>query len=256
MHGVVSHKSAGDLTELQTLGVKIVRLTYYVRNTDNSHWPWHLEAFDAAGIEPMLCVHDTDSIEHTVTTLAALTRQFPNRLWQVGNEWNASGWSHNDFAVKGKQYAVLMRRVMAACPVGTRFCGVGLAFNFAQAAYLADYLAAGGPMLEAWCVHTYGVPNYPRATILDTQTVLRGRMPLWITEYGVEKAAMDKAWGPQTDAAFEEEQRKEMVDLLAVVPTLGVNRTYYYCFSGDLRFAMLMDDGRRRPIWDALHDAI
>jgi hypothetical protein len=255
-HGVVSHKSAGDLDDLKALGVKIVRLTYYVRNPDSTHWTWQLPLFDAAGIEPMLVVHDTDSVEHTVATMADLTRRYSNRLWQVGNEWNASGWSRGDFAITGGQYAVLMQRVIAACPAGTRFCGVGLAFNYAQATYLADYLAAGGPTLEAWCIHTYGVPNTPRLTVGQTQAVLKGRMPLWITEYGIEKASMEQAWGPQTDAAFEEEQRKEMIDLLAVAGSLGVSRTYYYCMSGDEKFALVMDDGRHRPAWDVLHAAL
>jgi hypothetical protein len=81
-------------------------------------------------------------------------------------------------------------------------------------------------------------------------------MPLWITEYGIEKAAMEDAWGPQTDAAFEEEQRRLVVDIVANAGKIGVARTYYYCMSGDERFALVMNDGRRRSAHDALHDSI
>jgi len=77
-------------------------------------------------------------------------------------------------------------------------------------------------------------------------------MPLWITEYGIAKTAMEQAWGTMTDAQAEAEQVKEMAEMLAVAGSLGVSRTYYYCISGDLPFALVLDDGQRRPIWEVL----
>lgn len=255
VHAVVSHKSAGDLDELKALGVKKVRLTYYVRNPDNSHWTWHLPLFDAAGIEPMIVVHDFDSMDQSVEVMRDLTTRFPGRRWQIGNEYNFHGWSKDDFAYHGGQYAVMMQRIIAACPPGTRFVGCGLAFNFDQVGYLRDYLAAGGPILEAWAIHAYGVPVVLDTTVRPTQAMLAGKMPLLVTEYGINRADQVQAWGPRTDAQIAEEQRRTLVDVTSHAGALGVSETYWYCLSGDLPFALVDDAGIRSPAWLALQAA-
>lgn len=257
-HGVIAHQLTGNVAQMDELGCKLARITYYVREPDpkyHENWAWQLPYFDAHGIEPLIIIHDTDSADHTVETLVRLTGLYPNRLWQIGNEWNAGEWSRGGFGNTGTKYAEIMRRLIAACPVGTRFVGVGLAYNYAQPEYLRSYLAAGGPTLKAWCIHVYGVPVTLTSTVQETQDVLRGRMPLWITEYGIDRTQQELAWGPRTDAQIDEEQRRTVAEVTQNAGRLGVSRAYHYDMNddSDFGFGLVRADGvTKRPSWYAM----
>lgn len=260
VHGVVSHRNSGELGGLKALGVKHARVTYYPKESAAAcaAWDWHLPLFDVAGVEPLICVHDFDNATDAVLVMADLTMRYPNRLWQVGNEYDAQpwrGWCHT-----GAQYAVLMQRIVAACPAGTRFAGMGLASwkddLVRQPAFLRDYLYAGGPPLVAWCLHTYGVPVLPamRAKVKATRAILGDRWPLWITEYGIDRFAQEKAWGPRTDAELDEEHRTTVAEVTANAGVCGVSRTYHYCYwdATDTGFGLVRSDESARPAWYAL----
>jgi len=262
--GCVAQRGAGDIAGMVALGAKIVRVTFYTAQdtpqyrTDIASW---LTQFDAAGIEPVIVVHDFQNATNAPAMMASLVASFPNRTWQVGNEYNGQPWREKSpgwgpGSTTGTFYAGLMQQVVAACSAA-RFVGMGLAFNFAQAQFLADYIAGGGPTLEAWCIHVYGCPYNANVTVPETTAVLQGKMPLWITEYGIEEASMVAAWGPQTLAQCDAEQCKEMAALLAVAGSLGVSRTYYYCYwdDTDTGFGLVRKDESHRPAWDSLHAA-
>jgi len=254
-HGVILHRcSQEEIDGCLALGVRHVRVTYYTKASPavNDAWRWKLLAFDAIGIEPLIIVHDVDSSDQAVLVLTQLTALYSGRTWQVGNEWdgNLQHWCHT-----GGQYAVLMQRIVAACP-GQQFVGMGLSFSAAQPNFLRDYLAAGGPELVAWCIHTYGVPVLPamREKVKATQAVLQNRWPLWITEYGIERSSQEAAWGPRTDAQVDEEHRLTVAQITANAGVCGVSRTYHYCYwdDRDFAFGLVRRDESRRPAWDAM----
>lgn len=245
VHGVVTHRNSDtELRGVAALGVRHVRTTYYARESAevNAAWPQKLATMDALGIEPLMILHDFDQ---DVDVIHRVVRQFPERLWQIGNEANA--YPHY-WLGEPAQYARLMRELMAAHPT-TRFVGMGLAFNYAQAGYLKAYLAAGGPMLAAWCIHCYGAPISFAVPVRETQAVLQNRMPLWVTEYGIDRAQQEQAWGPRTLAQLDAEQADEIADVLRRAGPLGVSRTYQYCYydGTDDGFGLVRADESLRP---------
>lgn len=66
-------------------------------------------------------------------------------------------------------------------------------------------------------------------------------------------ANQEQAWGPRTDAPVDADQDKEMRDVRARAGSLGVSRTYAYCWwdNTDYEFGLTRRDGSLRPA--ALH---
>ncbi len=236
--GVCTHRnSEGEIAGVQALGVGHARVTIYtLQSGDLASWAWKMPQYDAAGLSLLIVVHDPINSDDMVTAMAALTRKYQGRTWQVGNEADADP-AH--YAGTGKKYAALMRRVIAACPVGTQFAGMALATTWKDddgrwTAFLKDYLAAGGPTLAAWCGNAYR-DVVAQAAVLHR--ALNGRMPVWITEFGTEHG---------DDA---------QIALLATVPTFakgGVSRAYWYCYwdAQDEGFGLVRYDDAHRPAWE------
>lgn len=264
--GVCGHRWSGvELDGLIAIGCQHVRIDYYTQDTQEAHdsYERRLADSDAAGIEPLILVHDFPTLAEVPRVMATLTTRFPGRLFQVGNEYDAQPWrkEHPDWrgwTDSGASYAKLMNAVRAACPTA-RFVGMGLALDgVGQAKYLSEYLAAGGPMLEAWCIHSYGCPVSPTKA-LPTHAVLKGRMPLWVTEFGQNKWQIEAAWGAHTDASCEAEVAKQITAWIADAPKNGVTRAYVYCyFDGqdegpNQGFGLVRPDESRRPSWNTIH---
>lgn len=244
-HGVVTHRNSDDeLRGVAALGVRHIRTTYYSRESDavNATWPHKLALMDTLGIEPLMILHDF-SLDKAI--IHRVVDEFPTRLWQIGNESNAhpAYWLGDP-----AKYAALMRELVAAHP-STRFAGMGMAFNYQQAGYLKSYLAEGGPLLSAWCIHCYGAPIALDKPIRETQAILKNRMPLWITEYGIDRVNQEQAWGPRTTAQLDTEQADEIADVLRRAGPLGVSRTYQYCYHDDTDdgFGLVCKDESPRP---------
>jgi hypothetical protein len=228
--GCVAQQGAGDLAGMVALGATIVRVTFFTAQDTTPAYrvgiaQW-LAAFDAAGVEPVIVVHDFPTLASVVPAMVSLTTSFPNRTWQVGNEWEAVP---NPFCSTGGQYAVLMQQVVAACP-GVRFAGMGLATTPTGDAarwttFAQDYFAARGPTLAAWCIHAYRDVGAQVATM---QSALLNRWPLWVTEYNVVP--------------------------IPLFAGMGVSRAYWYCYwdNGGPQ-GLVNADGSHRPAWDALH---
>jgi hypothetical protein len=245
VHGVVTHRNSdAELAGVAALGVRHVRTTYYSRESDdvNASWGWKLPNMDALGIEPLMVLHDFDQ---DVAAINRIVSAHPTRTWQIGNEANAypNYWLHDP-----ANYAGLMRELVTAHPT-TKFVGMGLAFSYGQADYLKGYFVFGGPILTAWCIHCYGVPIALDVPVAETQAVLKGRMPLWVTEYGINRVDQERAWGPRTTEQIDAEQAKEIGDVIARASSLGISRTYQYCyFDGtDDGFGLVRTDGSLHP---------
>ena len=251
-HGINTHRnSAEEIQAVADLGCRHARVTVYTANpVDVQSWAWKIPAMEAQGITPLLCVHDFDQRNNAIVQMVNLTTTFPNRTWQVGNEANAypDYWLHDP-----AQYASLMQSLLVICP-NARFVGMGMAHGNGATDYLKGYLAAGGPLLDAWCIHLYGVPVNIDAIVRETQAVLKGKMPLWITEYGIDGAAQIAAWGPQTPAQLDAEQRLTVQRVTEAAGPLGVSRTYCYAMwdDQDYGFGITRKDDAHRPSWDAL----
>ena len=231
-HGCVIHRgSQGEIDGLKALGVTLARSTFYTAqdlstSTYRAAFGARLLALDAAGIESLIVVHDFPTWVSVVPAMVSLVASFPNRTWQVGNEWDAQPWS---FCNTGSQYAVLMQQVITACP-GVSFAGMGLATTPAGdaarwTAFVQSYFASSHPTLEAWCIHSYA--NVP-AQVAAIQSALLNRFPLWITEYN-------------------------QVPIPAFA-ALGVERAYWYCYwdAGGPQGLVNADDSHR-PAWNTMH---
>ena len=254
-HGVNIARAAGiELDGLKNLGVKFVRHTFYTKQDTGDYdgiFRARLLALDALGIETLIVVHDFDSAYEISSKMAELVKRYPNRLWQIGNEWDAATWV--PFGNTGAQYAEIMREVIKVCP-NTSFVGMGLATSdvpntppdiIRQPKFLTDYLNNSGPLLKAWCIHIYGHPviNTFKSLVTATQQVLKQRMPLWVTEYGT----FDD----------DETERQMIVDITTNAPKYGVSRTYQYCFwAGDSNFGLVDRNDNPRPAFNELKNRI
>ena len=194
--GVVAHRlDSAEVSELRELGVKYVRITFYAsfdRSGQLAHLSQSLAALDAVGIAPLIVVHDFASADQVAPTMADLTERFPDRQWQVGNEWD---FTPEHFASTGTAYAQLMQEVLTKAPRG-RYVGLGLAGGDLPRweRWFASYRAAGGPRLDAYAIQVYGDVQ---AQVAEAKR-LAGDTPLWVTEVG----GLPNASGlPETQAA-------------------------------------------------------
>lgn len=260
-HGVVIQRgSQGEIDGVAALGAKVVRMTYFTANEVDPNYRRDFEgrllALDAKGIETLLVVHDFPAWEAVAPKMADLVQSFPNRTWQLGNEYDAQPW--RGWGNTGARYATLMRDVVTACP-GQRFVGMGLASADGQGIpgvapditrqpqFLRDYLAANGTMLAAWCLHLYGTLATITAKANATSQVLAQRMPLWLTEY-------NQSTPPDISDATEVQI---VSDVTANAARLGVSRTYFYDYwDGPGSRGLVRNDDTHRPAWDTFHSII
>lgn len=226
--GLVAHVCDDrEVAALKAMQVSTVRTTYYTQGTEPGEFEQRLARLRAAGIEPLVVTHDFRTLmaDWIAATMGNMDTRFPGTLWQVGNEWNTSGHPYG----KGGKYASLIEAIRAASPA-IRLVGMGLGSDDNQDLYLAEYLVAKLAPLEAWCVHCYGVPLQPAFDKYPALAIqrLNGYMPVWVTEFGVDRSALEQAWGPLTVAQCDTHQAEFIRGALASTATSGVERVYGY----------------------------
>lgn len=239
--GVVVHMATPPVVAaVKATGVQHVRWTLYLADerTDPAaaplYWDDSLRQFDEAGLTPLIIVHDFARREDIVPMMQRLTQRYPNRLWQIGNEWEYAYWPTTRWfaGLTGADYAQILREVQAAIP-GIQLAGQGCCWPVnatpreaiaSQSRFLDSYLAANGPTLRAWCIHSYGNDNYLPMLSAEALQRLNGRMPLWVTEFGSDQA--------------DAEQVRIWSATLASAKHAGVERLYGYCFAGDDGFGI------------------
>lgn len=273
--GTVIHRGGGqEIDGLAALGVRHARHTFYTAEDGvtpdyRGVFKARLDYLDVKGIEPLLLVWDFTDMDHAVATMADLTRFYPNRLWQVGNEYDAKPWQ--SWCHTGAQYADLMRRVVAACPPSTRFVSMGLATADWHAPPIApdasrrqtfyrEYTLANGPALLAWCLHVYGLPQgrVLAEQVTEFQQALRGAAPLWLTEFGTDRGDIEHAYGPQTLAQVDAVQADTMREVVTRAPALGIARAYQYCYwsENDDGFGLVRRNDTPRPSWSTIRSLV
>lgn len=258
-HGVVIQRgSQGEIDGIAALGVKVCRMTYYTAQETEATYRQAFEArllaLDAKGIETLIVVHDFAARDQVASQMGVLVQAFPGRVWQVGNEWDAQPWK--GWGTTGTDYAALMQSVVASCP-SARFVGMGLASAdgeplgvaadaVRQPTFLTDYVMAGGPALEAWCLHLYGDIGQAMIRVTATQRVLDNRFPLWVTEYNARGRPVSDATAVQV-----------VTDMTASAARLGVSRAYVYDYwDGPGTAGLVREDDTHRPAWDTLHTVL
>lgn len=240
--GVVVHMATPPVVAaVKATGVRHVRWTLYLADERTDpvaaplYWDESLRQFDDAGLTPLIIVHDFARREDIVPVMQRLTQRYPNRLWQIGNEWEYALWPKSRWfaGLTGAGYAQILREVRAALPeiqlVGQGCCwpvnATASEAIVSQSRFLDSYLAANGPTLRAWCIHSYGNDNFLPVLAAEALQRLNGRMPLWVTEFGSN----------QTDG----EQALLWSATLASAKLAGVERLYGYCFAGDDGFGIM-----------------
>lgn len=263
--GLVAHRcDDAEVGALVSLGVRHVRVTFYVGAdegdpTYRTTFGARLEALRLNGIAPLVVVHDLRGGEIQVAhTMADLAASFPGTTWQVGNEWD--GDANHPWA-RGDAYAGLMNIVaynVRRMDPTARFVSLGLASPGSDTqrhgAFVRDYIAAGGPALDAWCVHAYGVPAVDafRAVTSRMRAALPDKTPLWVTEFGVEGNQLREAYGALTTENIDAVQAGSWSSILTAAPSCNVQRLYGYALrlddnGNDDGHGILRADGSERP---------
>lgn len=186
--GAVIHTNAFDLSTLQATGVRYARVTRYVQDGPASlaGFGAKLAALDALGIEPLIVVHDFPSPASVYEHMRELVAMFPNRTWQVGNEWDAGeSMTWTDEPMRGGTYARLMAPLVLAFR-NARFVGMGLGGS-TPGWFLRDYLVEGGLPLTAFGLHAYD--GGERDRVGESLMALNGQGILWLTEFGARTAS-------------------------------------------------------------------
>ncbi|MEP6780194.1 MAG: hypothetical protein ABJC26_09915 [Gemmatimonadaceae bacterium] len=286
--GVGSHGTANEATLLHQLGT-ITRITFYTRvDTAGYHAQYRLRlaALRAQNVQPLVVVHDFIVHDTADRTMAQLVRDFPGTMWQVGNEYDV----HPEFAeYTGGGYAAWMRKIvkaMRAVDPNVFIVGMGLVCTDGQDhtctgpgnvknSFTRNYLLNGGPILNAWAIHSYGsslkyglsirVPamlaalEAPRGRTLASVPAQTPVMPLWITEIGADQTGIESAYGgPRPLAQIDTIQSDEDMAAVTEAKRLGVARMYFYQLSDGLDYGfgfVRADQLTKRPVFAAFKAA-
>lgn len=278
--GVGVHGSPDEAVQLQALGVKHTRLTFWTK-LDSPQYEREHEArmswLRAHGVEPLVVVHDF--FPYAIlpdTMLARLAARFPGTTWQILNESDVlPGWRDGRIQLlyRGYDYAYLMYFTAAAmrrADPTVKLVGMGMAGHEGEPWHMApgwvqvdqftkEYLATPwAPMLDAWAIHVYGGPlaNVLEAKVLSTRRALNGKMPLWVTEIGMDRANAEGAFSRQwTAAQVDSVQSAETMKAIAKANELGIERLFIYQLwtADDDGFGLLRADAvTTRPVYTTL----
>ncbi|MEP6765403.1 MAG: hypothetical protein ABJB66_13880 [Gemmatimonadaceae bacterium] len=286
--GVGSHGTFNESVLLHQLGT-ITRITFYTRvDTAGYHEQYRarLALLRAQNVQPLVVVHDFIVRDTADRTMAQLVRDFPGTTWQVGNEYDV----HPDFAEHtGAGYAAWMRKIvkaMRAVDPNVFIVGMGLVCTDGQDytctgpgnvqnSFTRNYLLNGGPILNAWAIHSYGsslkyglsirVPAMlaalepPRGRSLASVPAQSPVMPIWITEIGADKAGIEAAYGGgRSLAQIDTIQADEDMAAVNEARRLGVARMYFYQLSDGLDYGfgfVRADQFTKRPVYNAFKAA-
>lgn len=268
--GVGTHGSLHEAKQIASMHLNLTRVTYYTREDSPQYrleFAARLLDLRSHGLEVLVVVHDFVNRRDAPQWMAVLAKAFPGTLWQVGNEWDAVPAGYGT----GGAYAELMKAVMFAMrnvETDARVVGMGLATADGRAwsvvgdvprtvAFTRDYLAAGGPVLEAWCLQVYGIPLRAavKVRVQAAHDALAGAMPVWLTEVGSDRENLERSWGKQSLEQIDRWQAEQALDAILAAGEAGVERVYFYqLHSGDDDgFGFLRSDATtERPIMNAM----
>jgi len=254
--GINIHRGGQQEMEmLQDLGTKHARITMWLQEWDqpNRGPAWHamLTHFDHIGIEPLLVLHMS-----TRRDWARAAGEFRGRIWQLGNEVDAT-------SVSATQYCSIittaMREMLAADPTA-QFVASGLARTDGQGthdtsdldrwtAWASALMTLPQGTLQAIALHAYTDDTLPISGLVRAvNNVVRGRVPLWITEFGPVQHGGPLGIVPDEDAG-------EIVQAYRYrLPTWGFERCYWYCLNDgmDWGHGLVRENDEKRPGYDAV----
>lgn len=227
-----------EMDMLQDLGTRHARITMWLQEWDepNRVLAWHamLWHFDHIGVEPLLVLHMS-----TRRDWAQAAAEFTGRTWQLGNEVDATSMSAAAYAT---EVLTATRAMLAADPTAT-FVASGLARTDGQGthdtsdmsrwtAWASALMTLPQGTIQAICLHAYTDYTLPIIGLVQAvNNVVRGRVPLWITEFGPVQHGGPNGIVPD-DAAGKVVQAYRYR-----LPAWGVERCYWYCLHDGMDFA-------------------
>ena len=239
-----------EMLMLQDLGTKHARITMYLEEWYQPNriaaWRAMLTHFNHIGVEPLLVLHMS-----TRRDWVKAAAEFTGRTWQLGNEVDATSMSAAAYAA---EVLTATREMLAADPTAM-FVASGLARTDGQGTHdtsdLLRWTFWALALMElpqgtfrAICLHAYTDDTLPISGLLDAvNNVVRGRVPLWITEFGPVQhggpngVVMDWSAGNVVRAYRNR------------LPAWGVERVYWYCLNDGMDFAhgLVRADDSHRP---------
>lgn len=235
-----------EMDMLQDLGTKHARITMWLQEWWQPNripaWRAMLTHFDHIGIEPLLVLHMSTRRDWPLAATA-----FPNRTWQLGNEVDVTTISATQYAAV---IATAIREMLAADPTAT-FVATGLARTDGQGSDLSRWTEWASALMtlpegtfRAICLHAYTDDTLPIAELVQAvNNVVRGRVPLWITEFGPVQHGGPNGIVPDDEAGVVVRAYRRRL------PAWGVERCYWYCLNDGLQWGhgLVRADDTKRP---------
>lgn len=239
-----------EMDMLRDLGTKHARITMYLEewHQPNRVAAWHamLTHFAHIGVEPLLVLHMS-----TRRDWAKAAAEFKGRTWQLGNEVDATTVSATQYAVV---IATAIREMLAVDPTA-KFVASGLARTDGQGTHDTSDLSrwtewASALMtlpegtFRAICLHAYTDDTLPIVGLVQAvNNVVRGRVPLWVTEFGPVQHGGPSGIVPDDEASLIVRRYRHRL------PAWGVGRCYWYCLNDGMDFAhgLVRSDDTKRP---------
>ena len=239
-----------EMDMLQDLGTKHARITMWLQewHQPNRVAAWHamLTHFDHIGVEPLLVLHMSTRFDW-----AKAAAEFKGRTWQLGNEVDVT-------TISATQYAAVIttaiREMLAADPTAM-FVASGLARTDGQGTHdtsdLSRWTEWASALMElpegtlrAICLHAYTDDTLPISGLVQAvNNVVRGRVPLWITEFGPVQHGGPLGIVPDDEAGVVVRAYRHRL------PAWGVERCYWYCLNDgmDWGHGLVRADDTKRP---------
>lgn len=227
-----------EMDMLLDLGTKHARITMWLQEWDqpNRVAAWHamLTHFDHLDIEPVLVLHMS-----TRRDWAKAAAEFKGRTWQLGNEVDATSMSATQYVAV---ITTAIREMLAADPTAD-FVASGLARTDGQGTHdtsdLSRWTSWASALMtlpqgtfRAICLHAYTDDTLPISGLLDAvNNVVRGRVPLWITEFGPVQHGGPLGIVPDDAAGVVVQAYRHRL------PAWGIERCYWYCLNDGMDFA-------------------
>lgn len=272
--GVVTHVIDDDTVALlRALNVRHVRFTLYwnewaAGRAYRRRFDTALQRAASADLDLLTVVHQPpdssyrrrrETHERLAEFMTARVAAYPQvAAWQLYNEADAGfagldvfgARSGLDLTAQGREYAAMLRIVVPAmratdpdvrvianpCATGGREWATGV-------------ISGGGQNhFYAWSLNCYGfpVPMAVRDKVLAFRETI-GNDPLWVTEYGMERAVIAPGW-PASTADFERYHLEAWRDTAEWNAAAGeAERLYGYVLRGHGDFDLVRPDGSLRP---------
>ena len=239
-----------EMDMLQDLGTKHARITMWLQEWWQPNriaaWRAMLTHFDFIGVEPLLVLHMS-----TRSDWARAAAQFHGRTWQLGNEVDATSMTAAAYAA---EVLTATREMLAADPTA-KFVASGLARTDGQGTHdtsdLSRWTEWASALMElpegtlrAICLHAYTDDTLPISELVQAvNNVVRGRVPLWVTEFGPVQHGGPNGIVPDDEAGVVVRAHRNRL------PAWGVERVYWYCLHDGQDFAhgLVRADDSHRP---------